>query len=152
MENGRPPCDTLIAQTPLESHHSESTMPAVNYKNPPISEVSFGLAFTPLDGFRTSHYGLFWNQIRSDYPETVDQPPILTQLPSISIQENKFSFPLPRCWYIHRDRKLLIQLQSDRIWLNWRHLTSADDYPHFPSITRPLQATCCFAWRISNGS
>ena len=109
----------------------------VNYKNAPISEVSFGLAFTPLDGFRTSHYGLFWDQIRSDYPETVDQLPLIRaeEMPPIVFSENRSPFPLPRCWYIHKDRNLLIQLQANRIWLNWRRLApSPADYPHFPAL------------------
>jgi uncharacterized protein (TIGR04255 family) len=115
----------------------------VNYKNPPISEISFGLSFAPLDGFRVSHYGLFWDRIRIDYPETTDQVPFFNPdevLPSPSvIQENKFPFPLPRCWYIHRDRKLLIQLQSNRVWFNWRRLASADEYPHFEVLFAQFQ-------------
>jgi hypothetical protein len=91
------------------------------------------MAFHPLDGLRASHYGLFWNQIREEFPETEDQPPLIRpeEAFSMAIQPR---YPLPRCWYVHRDRNLLIQLQGNRIWLNWRRLGSSSQYPRFPAL------------------
>jgi uncharacterized protein (TIGR04255 family) len=114
-------------------------MPASNYKNPPVSEVAFGLGFSQLVGLRASHYGLFWNQIRDEFPETDDQLPLISpeQLP---LQFgpfgplNRYPLPLPRAWYVHRDRNLLIQLQNNRIWLNWRRLGADSEYPRFPAL------------------
>jgi uncharacterized protein (TIGR04255 family) len=115
-------------------------MPASNYKNPPIGEVAFGLGFSPLGGLRASHYGLFWNQIRDDFPETDDQLPLIApeQL-QFGGPFNRYPLPLPRTWYVHRDRNLLIQLQSNRIWLNWRRLGANSEYPHFPALLEAFQ-------------
>jgi uncharacterized protein (TIGR04255 family) len=103
-----------------------------NFKWPPVGEVSFGLWFAPLAAFKTVHYGAFWDLIRQDYPECDDKPQVFE--PPTSPVGNPEWFPFPRVWYLHRSRNYLIQLQPNRIWLNWRRLNDMDEYPRFETL------------------
>jgi uncharacterized protein (TIGR04255 family) len=107
-------------------------VPVANFKRPPIGEVSFGLSFIPLNAFKAAHYGAFWDLIRKDYPDCDDKPQVF-DLPGPPPLTAEW-FPLPRVWYLHRDRNFLIQLQPNKIWLNWRRLNDAEDYPRFEAL------------------
>jgi len=107
-------------------------LPVASFKSPPVGEVSFGLGFSPLTAFKVAHYGAYWDVIRKDYPECEDKPQVFDSTSSaISLGE---WFPPPRVWYLHRDRNYLIQLQPNRIWLNWRRLNDAVEYPRFETL------------------
>lgn len=41
---------------------------------------------------------------------------------------------LPRTWFVSTDDTMLIQLQPDRLLLNWRRGAGAADYPHFETV------------------
>jgi uncharacterized protein (TIGR04255 family) len=107
-------------------------LPVANFRRPPVGEVSFGLGFAPFTAFKAAHYGVFWDLIRKDYPECDDKPQVVDVAnPPIGMPE---WFPLPRVWYLHRNRNYLIQLQPNRIWLNWRRLNDAEEYPRFEAL------------------
>lgn len=44
--------------------------------------------------------------------------------------------PLPRVWFIDATESNLIQLQTDRIYFNWRKRAGAADYPRYPSVVK----------------
>lgn len=111
----------------------------MTFKNPPVGEVSFGLGFAALATFKVAHFGSFWDLIRKDYPECEDKPPVLDPT-SLPVGMSGW-FPLPRVWYLHRDRNFLIQLQQNRIWLNWRRLNESEQYPSFETLFPIFQAT-----------
>ncbi len=115
-------------------------MPVATFKRPPVGEFSFGLAFAPLTAFKVAHYGAFWDLIRKDYPECDDQPQIVDAAsgPPVSVAG---WFPLPRVWYLHRNRNYLIQLQPNRIWFNWRRLNEAEEYPRFETLVPVFRET-----------
>jgi len=115
-------------------------MPVASFKKPPVGEVSFGLWFQPLPAFKTAHYGAYWDLIRKDYPECEDKPPVLDANP-LGFRQVGDWFPPPRVWYLHRDRNLLIQLQPNRIWLNWRRISDGDEYPRFEALLPVFRAT-----------
>jgi uncharacterized protein (TIGR04255 family) len=128
-----------MVQSTFVRVHRGFELPVASFKNPPVGEVWFGLRLAPLTAFKAVHYGAFWDLIRKDYPECEDQSPVFDQLsPYYGGPE---SFPLPRVWYLHRDRNYLIQLQPNRIWLNWRRLTESDQYPRFESLFPAFQET-----------
>jgi uncharacterized protein (TIGR04255 family) len=103
-----------------------------NFRKPPVGEVSFGLRFAPLTTFRAAHFGMFWDLVRSDYPECEDKPQFYDPTsPPVSVPE---WFPYPRVWYVHRNRNLLLQLQPNGIWLNWRRLNEGEPYPRFERL------------------
>jgi hypothetical protein len=45
-----------------------------DFTNPPVTEVVCGLQFAPIQGWLTTHYGLFWNLIKAEYSSSEDQP------------------------------------------------------------------------------
>src|ERR1700760_930942 len=110
-------------------------MGKTTFERQPIAEVSFGVAFLPLKELRTSHFGLFWSRLQSEFPQTVDAVPIgdfggdmggMVSVPGW--------FPLPRVQFIHRNREQLVQLQPNRFYFNWRRLQPITAYPRFASL------------------
>lgn len=95
-----------------------------------------GVQFTPIQGWLTSHYGLFWNRIKAEYPSSEDQLP----LPRLKLEEfetpNEFNLTLlpalRRVFYCTEPANYLIQLLPNRFLHNWRKLQESDDYPRFP--------------------
>jgi uncharacterized protein (TIGR04255 family) len=103
---------------------------STTFNNPPINEVVVATYFNPpLSELRSEHVGLFWNQIRDDFPVVQQQPP-LGMGPDLSVRE---LFPMPRYWFIGADEVHLLQLQKDALMLNWRH-RDGNEYPQFPYI------------------
>lgn len=100
-----------------------------NYENPPINEVVCGVAFTPLERFKISHFGLFWYQILEQFPRCEQAPPLGNV---DEIVEPEFAVPVPRLWFINQEDDHLIQLQRNRFFFNWRK--RADTYPRFRHV------------------
>jgi uncharacterized protein (TIGR04255 family) len=46
---------------------------------------------------------------------------------------------LPRAWFVSKDETLLIQLQGDRLLLNWRRGPDEATYPHFETVSSEFQ-------------
>lgn len=106
-------------------------MPHVTFQSPPLIEVSFAVQFERLGSFRTAHFGLFWSSLLRDFPETADRPPLAPVNASQSIGD---WLPLPRVWLVHKDKQILLQLQSDRFILNWRRIQDDTVYPRFEHV------------------
>jgi len=47
---------------------------------------------------------------------------------------------LPRTWFISADDSVLIQLQADRLLLNWRRGATNAEYPHFETVSGRFRA------------
>jgi uncharacterized protein (TIGR04255 family) len=99
-----------------------------SYESPPVSEVSLGIVFKPIEQIRAPHFGLFWEKIRSQYPKVEHAPPIGV------LQFGPQTFTLPRIWYISANETELIQLQNDRLLFNWRKQRPTDTYPRFGAV------------------
>lgn len=96
-------------------------------KHPPIVEVVCGFVFEPLSGLDPLLVGTYWNQRRQDYPKGQLQPPVTDDQPSgLMIHEGVGDL---RSWLISEDEAFLIQIQSNRFYLNWRK--RGGDYPRF---------------------
>src|SRR6266446_8407421 len=127
--------------SPLEQMRSQS-LALPDFDEPPVVETLLDVAFTPLAAWRIPHFGLFWQLIKSDYPQVEDQPPILLQRERFGEAADKpttfeFQFlqqPEARCWFISNSQSQLIQLQNDRFILNWRKIPAEERYPHYDSI------------------
>jgi len=106
------------------------------YEQPPVTETVVGIEFAALPiGFMglASLHGL-WN---ADFPNPVEQEALP---PTRPVQQGApdFAFrlgvgpPPARLWMISSDQHFLIQVQSDRLTLNWRRLDAeANSYPGF---------------------
>jgi uncharacterized protein (TIGR04255 family) len=116
------------------------------FANEPLHEVAVGVLFERLDGFRQAHFGRFWSLIADEYPGTVDREriesgveplvpgPIRRSLGFKLIE----SAPTDRAWFVSADNTRLIQLQDDRLLVNWRRAGS--EYPRFEAIRDEFEA------------
>lgn len=105
-----------------------------HYRRPPVVEVVCGVQFTGVDGWRTPHFGSFWQQIRGEYSEFEDQAPLeRIRLDAATPPQPQIS-PLPplrRVFFIQPPGNFLIQLQQNRILHNWRKVSESDEYPRY---------------------
>lgn len=103
-----------------------------SFKHPPLSEVSIGIQFEPLDRMRIPHFGSLWECFRKEFPLVEHAPPIFKDG---AFEVDKTSgLPLPRVWFINQIETRVIQLQVNRYNFNWRTREDAEAYPRFPEI------------------
>jgi uncharacterized protein (TIGR04255 family) len=121
-----------------------STSSFPEYDNPPVIEVVFGIQFKELKGLKVAHMGTFWEKIgKMEYPkceemsplihivETYDQP--VSKLPAGTVERVDLP-PLPRLFFITKEKNHLIQLQRDRFLQNWRKLREGTEYPRYKKM------------------
>jgi uncharacterized protein (TIGR04255 family) len=117
--------------------------PLPKFRRPPLIEVAHGVQFRRLSGMNPAHPGLFSLCLRDKYPRVQSAPylppfretfgqPVPTPLVS-------FNFPgmvdPTRTWFVSPDDTMLVQLQPDRLLLNWRRNPVNDKYPHFETVS-----------------
>jgi uncharacterized protein (TIGR04255 family) len=114
----------------------DSKSPLPKFRRPPLIEVVHGVQFDRLQ-MTVIHPGLFYAQIRDEFPKSRTVPALpplaLTQPSAQSIQ---FADPgeVPRAWFLDENEINLVQLQADRLLLNWRQEPSKAEYPHFEEM------------------
>jgi uncharacterized protein (TIGR04255 family) len=101
------------------------------YKNPPVTEVVLEVGFEPLQTMKIPHYGLYWENIKNDFPSCTHVP-FLGNPVGIGEPETG-GIPLPRVWLMHKNDDYLIQLQKNLFIFNWRKPKNID-YPGFKVI------------------
>lgn len=113
------------------------------FKDPPINEVVLGVQTVPMQGLNASHLGLFWREIRKDFPRTEEKPaldPVIERLgdkqsapalPALRLLEKPET---PRVWLLNESGNRLVQLQQDRLHYNWRKLEDSDPYPRYQAL------------------
>jgi uncharacterized protein (TIGR04255 family) len=126
----------------LEPAVGTRTLP--DYDDPPVIETVLGVQFAPLPGWGVPHYGLFWNEIRSEYPyfriqdAVPEDPGFSVGLQSTPTARIEFSTGGPlRCWFFDESRTKLVQVQSDRFMHNWIKRASDQPYLHYENV-RPI--------------
>ena len=115
----------------------------VKYKNPPIDELIIGLYFDqPILPLRSEYVGLFWSEIRKEFPKIQQQVELSLPLlrPSLTFQVGLTDelYPMPRFWLISEDDTFLIQIQKNAFILNWRRRKT--EYPHFDNVKSSFDA------------
>ena len=104
---------------------------ARKYEKPPIDELIISAYFDPpLTGLRAEHIGLFWSEIRGDFPSVQQQPPTDGSFEAVPGE----IFPLPRFWFVGTDDQNLLQIQRGSFFCNWRRRDGK--YPHFDSVKK----------------
>lgn len=122
----------------------------VRFARPPVAEVALTAQFRePVIDLAT--VGVFAEQIRKQFPnqsqrqpaapiepETFDQSP--TPPPPFRIQFAQ-EVQLPRLWFESPNHDRLVQLQPDRLSVNWRLLDGdPTEYPHYSELRKTFQA------------
>lgn len=139
-----------------------------HFKNPPVVETVLGVQFAPLKNMRVTHYGLLLPHLREVFStpneqltKVSEQPPLEPVIegfdggalrpPSVQWSLSPAP-PLPRCWYTSEDEQFLIQVQPDRLILNWRRQQDpSGEYPRYAAILdRFLKVYAVFCRFVEN--
>jgi uncharacterized protein (TIGR04255 family) len=120
-----------------------SELPSFN--QPPLDEVAAGMQFLPLS-LKTVDVGAYHALLAAEYPNTLDVPALpptfetfgAVMVPPITVGVQ--GGLLPRCWFISANDEHVVQLQSDRLLVNWRMRPSGGAYPRFPEVRRRFVA------------
>jgi len=109
-----------------------------DFENPPLAEVVIGVVMQPLHTMTAAHHGLYWRAIRDQFPHTSDQPGLepayeTEQGPQAPVLGFRLGPPPLRSFFTNDDQEILIQLQSDRFFNNWRKGINGQ-YPHFDEL------------------
>lgn len=105
------------------------------FRQPPLEEVVCGVYFPPLPGLTAITIGAYWLERRDQFPKQTVQP---------AIDASPFFVAGPgilhnvRCWLTSAEDDYLLQIQSDRFYLNWRK--KASDYPRFKAICERFES------------
>lgn len=104
----------------------------VSFVRPPVAEVSLGVVFSPRPDLLIAHIGDFWNLIRDRYPRSEHAQLILAE--GEAPVQDRFGNWLPRVWFLGEDNCMLVQIQQDRLYVNWRATEKDVPYPRFPAV------------------
>lgn len=116
-----------------------------DYEQPPVIEVVIGLEFLPLPGLGAIGLVGLRERWRALFPKAQEHVPIVSSgqpgivIQGVGLQIGGGALPL-RLWMISENEDKLLQVQNDRLVLNWRRLegTQADGpYPRYKTL-RPL--------------
>lgn len=113
-----------------------SNTPAVlpQFDQPPVVEVALAVEFLPLPALSAVPMVEMRPLWQDRYPLIEEQP----ALPSMSADlKSDFGFqiatgiPPVRIWFLSETRTELLQIQSDRLVLNWRKTDPLQEYPRY---------------------
>ncbi len=112
------------------------------FENPPIVEALLGVQFAPLKGWSIPHFGLFWDQIRPEYPKCAVQAPLAPFLEGKKRTKSVIELipadaPSVRCWFIDEHETRLVQVQETHFLHNWRKVSGMEKYPRYVESIRP---------------
>lgn len=107
------------------------------YSRLPVTEIVCGIRFTQVP----SSLPLLL-ELREEFkPEftDVEQHPLLAPAEFVTSQMGMVIPPIPRTWFVHRDKQWVIQVQHDAFLVNWRAADSSGSVPHFSDVARHFQ-------------
>ncbi len=113
------------------------------FNAPPVVEVALGVQFGILPALRGLALAPLRERWRSQYPRIEEQPPLPAAVESGSpggpfVQLN-IGLPSMRYWFLSADGSDLVQVQQDRLSVNWRETESSNPYPRYPSIRKEFE-------------
>src|SRR5882672_11751139 len=106
----------------------------VDFERPPVAETALGVVFAPISKWSLLHFGLFWERVRRDYPQT-------DLVPAPGPGELHFSpegldlkaFPI-RAMFIDPTGTQLVQVQRNAFIRNWRQTEQTSQYQHYENV------------------
>jgi uncharacterized protein (TIGR04255 family) len=105
-----------------------------SFEHPPVVEVAVGVHFLQLPGLNTVAMVRLADVWADRFPIVEEQPSLPPVVPgggpTFSFQL-KTSLPEIRLWLESEDKSFLVQIQHDRLLLNWRKLDSDSAYPRY---------------------
>ncbi len=114
-----------------------------DYENPPVVEVSLGIQFEPLTRLNPIELGSLWELWRDELPNYIEQPPLPhilgAQLSIPATIQIGIGSPLRRYWFLNDTKGQLVQLQNDKLIVNWRKSNPEMEYPRYRMIRSNLE-------------
>ena len=106
------------------------------FDDPPVAEVAVGVQFRPLFGMRGLALAPLRERWRHQYPRTEEQVPLAPAVegsPTLvpQFQFNVVTLPAARQWFLNDLGTELVQLQPDRLLINWRVGDEPSEYPRY---------------------
>lgn len=108
------------------------------FRKPPVSEVALGVQFPSI--LNPVHLGLYYQKVKARFPKIEMHSPVLPVFETFGTSGafgTQFAFTQalqPRMWFVSDDEHFLIQIQSDRLLVNWRSGAQHAPYPHFDAV------------------
>lgn len=130
-------------RTTLPARSGSRDRELADFERPPVVEVVLGVQFAEsiVDLEVLAEFAV---AIKSEFPnrEQVETIPRSSESFSRPPEGPHIAFrlggpPMPRTWFLSTDRRFLVQLQADRLTLNWRRVEIGDEYPRYAAL-RPL--------------
>ena len=109
-----------------------------NLDAPPIFEVVCGIGFKKLRGIDSYSVGQYWESRKREFPQRESKPPFFRN-PGVFPQSMVVDIPQSNTWMISTDQSRVLQVQDDRLHLNWRRLSPEDSKPYPRFHTRESQ-------------
>lgn len=116
---------TIFPQLTMASKTLEPATKFPTLSRPPIVEVVCGVVFESIPALDALELGVYWNERREDFPKKALQPALLDG-PGFGIG---IGIVPMRAMLASPDDSLMLQLQYDRFYLNWR--ATGSSYPSF---------------------
>jgi uncharacterized protein (TIGR04255 family) len=110
-----------------------------SFASPPVVEVAVGVEFLQLPGLGAVQLVALHEMWRDEFPQVREQP----ALPPTTSPDGPPGFqfqvmsgpPALRLWMLNDDEDELLQVQNDRLFLNWRRAVDDDrKYPRYDHL------------------
>jgi uncharacterized protein (TIGR04255 family) len=118
----------------------------VTFKAPPVGELALGVQFRPIPAFHGLGLAPLRQQWRESYPTVQEHPalPPAWETEQDSTQQGvRFSLNQSwgmRYWFLNATGSELVQLQQDRLILNWRRTEGDPLYPRYRTLRERFEA------------
>ncbi len=121
-----------------------------SFRKPPLIETALAVQFKPLKALRNAHLGMFWSELKKEYPITEDAESIMPQFERFGDERSVESSRLPRLRLasshgarmrmLSSDESQMVQLQNGMLVFNWRRVNDSTSYPRFTTTKPALDA------------
>ena len=106
------------------------------FDNPPVVEVVLGVQFRPLPGLHGLGLAPLQAVWRDMFPISQEYPPLMPVIEGDpqgagKLQLSLLPVPAVRQWFVSESGNELVQLQPDRLLVNWRAGDTAEKYPRY---------------------
>lgn len=115
------------------------------YTRPPVVEVALAIQFDSAIGYKARHLAEIARHWENDYPNVEERTPLPmmglgSESPTVTLDVGDET-AVPRLWLQNNAGDRVVQLQQDRIVVNWRQESDKGTYPRYKSIRQALLDT-----------
>lgn len=109
-----------------------------DYEQPPVGEVALAIQFQSAIGYRSHELAAFVERWSGDLPKVLEKPPLTAMTvdfhgPAVELRVAEEP-ETPRLWLMNTEESRLLQIQQDRLVVNWRKLPLDTPYPRYETI------------------